>query len=181
MNHQNTSVQTNKNSTKPVAKIIFTVFVGFLFCMNALAQTNKNSAQVTLGVGSGLSFNYEYIFYKNNKLFVAAGLGVGYAEEFRLNIFGNDAADTKSFTTLAQYTTVNFGKNKRFFEVGLGAMKVNDAQRPFYVYPIIAYRYQPNKKNKLNYRAIACIPFDGFKKESAILFIPFGFSVGYCF
>jgi hypothetical protein len=165
----------------------YSIITIYIFCsflsFEGIAQSSKNSFHLTIGVGGGISINYENIIYKNEKLFITGGGGIGLASEFKLmpKRNGKNQEIGKTFSTFSQYATINFGKKKKFFELGLGAIEINDSQRPFYLFPLIAYRIQPLIKNKINFRLITCVPFGGFEKDAAILFVPFGFSIGYCF
>jgi len=57
---------------------------------------------------------------------------------------------------------------------------LGDIEPHYQVYPILGYRFQPIKPNKLNFRIFGSLPLIKMESEN-ILFIPVGFSLGYCF
>ncbi len=164
-----------------------TIFlVCLLFGELLFAQSNNDSILVRpknnisinlLGDASLVSVNYERLFVINPSFFITAKLGIGYNEEFCL--FGCD--DREKYLTIPQHITGNFGKGKNFFEFGLGGSIISGhTVQDYTLYPMVGYRLQPLKSDKLNFRVYLQYPVTGSAMDE-ILFIPIGFSFGYCF
>ena len=164
----------------------------FLICLLPaailFAQSKKDSTLVRpansisinlLGDFSLLSINYERVFVITPSFFIAGKLGVGFNEEFCL--FGCD--DREKYLTIPQHITGNFGKGKNFFEFGLGGSIISGhTVQDYTLYPMVGYRLQPLKSDKLNFRVYLQYPVTGYPAVAEdILFIPIGLSFGYCF
>ncbi len=134
-----------------------------------------------IGDASIISANYERLFFITPHFFLSGKLGIGYNEEFKLNIFG-PSSPPKQYLTIPHHITVNFGKRRSFLEFGLGGTIFNgNIYKHYWLYTIVGYRFQPLKLNKVNFRIFGCIPsFTGLPTKD-ILFIPFGLSLGISF
>ncbi len=159
--------------------IIFVTSVTILFAQNKTDSTytrpvnnfNLNFA----GEGSFVSINYERLFLINPVFFLTGQIGFGYNEEFL--IWGGPP---ETFRTIPHHITGNWGKRKHFFEFGLsGAIILGNTNNHYLLGPIIGYRIQPLKTNKVNFRIYASIPvIIGLNTET---FSYAGISFGYCF
>ena len=148
---------------------------------DAVIKRPQNSISVGFGDASLISLSYERLFIIHDNLFLAARLGIGYNEEFQLCLFGPCENPPKTFTTFPHSVTVNFGKNKHLFELGLGGAVIEgNTSDPYLLYPIIGYRLQPLKAEKVNLRLYLALPISSIETED-FLFIPAGLSVGIIF
>lgn len=136
-----------------------------------------------LGDGSLISLNYERLFLIGENNFITGKLGVGYNEELQLFSWGSDTPSTH-YLTIPHHITANFGKTRHFLEVGLGGTYFN-GNTPYHylLYPLVGYRFQPLKTNKVNFRVFVCYPFKGIdsKETDDKIFFPIGLSAGICF
>ena len=134
-----------------------------------------------LGDASFFSDNYERLFLINpDRFFITGDLGFGYTEEFHLCIFG-PCSSPVSDITIPHRITGNLGWKRNFFEFGLGGTLISTTTPAHYfLYPIVGYRLQPLKSDRVNFRIFAEYPLPGFRSEY-LIFIPVGWSVGYCF
>jgi hypothetical protein len=140
-----------------------------------------NSVSINMfGDGSILSAGFERLFEQKTNFFLSGKIGIGFTQEFRICVWG-PCDKPKNFLTLPHQITANFGKGRHFLEMGAGGtFIVGDIAQHYQVYPILGYRYQPLKPNKFNFRIFGSLPLIKMKSEN-ILFIPVGFSLGYCF
>ncbi|WP_320053680.1 hypothetical protein [uncultured Acetobacteroides sp.] len=133
-----------------------------------------------LGDASVVSINYERIFPFSSTMFLTGKVGVGYNEDYHLHIaeWGNSNYSPDKFITFTHHITANLGKKKFYFELGLGGTIVGgNTKYNYLLYPIIGYRLQPLKSNKVNFRVFSCVPIAPFRYTS-IWFSPIGVSVG---
>jgi hypothetical protein len=169
-------------------RLLLTLLLSF-FCALVGAQTlheTTNARPVDnfnltiLGNASLISMNYEKLSFVSPKFLVAFNIGMGYNQEFQLFHFGSNSSPQIYFT-LPHYVTVNLGKGRHFFEFGLGGTVVaGNTPRHYFLYPIVGYRLQPLRKNKLYFRAFGQIPINGLDNLE-VFFAPVGFSLGVCF
>lgn len=161
-------------------KLIFTfVFLASAFLLFAQDKQDlvisrpRNSVYFgLLGDASLLSIHYERLLLSLPDFLLIGKCGLGINEEFQ--IFGGS---TKTFWTIPHHLTGNFGKEKHFFEIGLGGTIINgDTNQHYLLYPIIGYRLLSTTKN-LNLRIFASYPFSGMETD-VIVFFPVGFCVG---
>ena len=121
-----------------------------------------------------ISFHIEYQAPINEYLFIAMSTGVGYQEEFRFF----DRNNVRTYATIPNQLSLNFGNYQHSAEVGLGLLTVINANQTFVPYTEIAYRYQPKiEPGKPLFRIYFALPY-GRKDVNEIFFIPFGFSIG---
>ena len=172
---------------KRILFILFLVGSGtIIFAQNnsdtiVIRPLNNISVNV-LGDASLISLNYERLFLINPNTFITGKIGIGYNEEFQLFSWG-DATPPSKYLTIPHHITVNFGKRKHFFEAGLGGTFIHGNTSQHYIpYPIVGYRLQPLKSNKLNFRVFVCFPFSGLdsKQTDDIIFSLLGLSLGIC-
>lgn len=138
-----------------------------------------------LGDASLISFNYERKFLISQTFLISSKLGLGYNEEFSLNIciWGPcpPPPAPKKYLTIPHHITGILGKGLHFFEFGLGGTIISGVTtQPYLFYPIVGYRILPLMSNKINFRVFGQIPFSGLETDD-ILFIPFGLSLGVSF
>jgi len=167
-------------------RIFLTVFFAisgiFLFAQNKRDTTNirplNNFNLNILGEASIISINYERLFLINSRFFLTGQLGIGYNEEFQLNLFGGPPPE--KYRIISHHITGNLGKRRHFLEFGLGgAIITGNTNKHYLLGPIVGYRLQPLKSNRINLRIFGSIPVIGF--ETDIMYIPFGLSLGVCF
>ena len=166
---------------------ITTTLVSILFGGILLAQSNNDSIPERpvngivinlLGDASMISVNYERLLLIRETFFIAGDLGLGYNEEFELNIFGSYSAPDK-YLTIPHRITGNVGRGQHFFEFGLGGTVITgNTNQNYLFYPILGYRLQPIKSNRFNFRVFGEFPFPRVKD---IVFTPFGLSLGLYF
>jgi hypothetical protein len=134
------------------------------------------------GGASMLSLNYSRIIPTPIPIFIDTKLGVGYNSTFELCLWGSCNTPEK-FITIPHHITGNLGKKRSFLEFGVGGTFFigDNSTRTYFVYPIIAYRFIPFKKYRVNFRIYTHYPI--FRAESAknIIFVPFGYSIGLSF
>jgi hypothetical protein len=165
-----------------------------LSSISLTAQIPQNTADNTmpknniyanfLGDASIVSINYERIFPISSTAFLTGKVGVGYNEDYHMLPvidWGNSNYYSNKYITFTHHITANWGKKKFYFELGLGGTIVGgNTNYNYLLYPIIGYRLQPFKSNKVNFRVFSCIPVAPFRYTS-IWFSPIGVSVGYSF
>lgn len=102
------------------------IVIGLLYWNFLLAQNIKDTTQTRpihcfslnlLGDASAVSINYEKLYLINSIFFVAGKIGVGYNEEFQLNIFGPPSTPPEKFLTIPHHITCNIGKGNHFLEL----------------------------------------------------------------
>lgn len=129
------------------------------------------------GDGSFVSVSYEKQLPLTHSFIVSAKTGIGYNQEFNYCAPGPCTPSRKIFT-IPLHLTGNFGKEKHFFEFGLGAtIFIGNTFRPFLFYPILGYRFLPLTSGRFNCRVFAHMPFSGFDSID-FFFMPIGFSFG---
>jgi hypothetical protein len=165
--------------------IVFVISGTFLFAQNNGDSTDirpiNNINLNIFGDASIISLNYERLFLFNKYFFITGKIGIGYNEEFKLCIFG-PCSPPEKYITIPHYITGNLGKGRHFIEFGLGGTIINGkTNQHYWLYPIVGYKLQPLKSNKVNFRIFASIPFSGLYSVEDIYFIPFGLSLGVCF
>ena len=147
-------------------------------------QRPKKNLFVELGGNGGLlSLNHEKIHLISFKLMLVYKIGLGCTQDYSFK------SPENYFISLPGNLTLCFGKRRVLFELGLGAtvfLKVNDPVYEFSFYPIIGYRFQPLKANKLFLKATISLPQNlgssNFSiSNSEIIFVPIGISIGKSF
>lgn len=130
------------------------------------------------GDGSVISTNYERLFLIRSKYFLEGGLGLGFNKIDDISDSEGNPDLQFKYLTLPHHITMNFGKIKSFFEIGLGGIGIfGDMNQNYYLYPIIGYRFHSLESNKLNFRVYAGYPFYGWENMD-IWWIPVGVSLG---
>jgi hypothetical protein len=150
-----------------------------------IPKTTGNVHLNILGDGSLIGLNFEIIFIQKEKFLLIGKLGMGYNEEFKINLclFGPcpDPEPAKKFVTFPHSLTFNFGKGKHFFEAGLGGTLISgDTDQNYLFYPTMGYRLQPFRVKKFTFRIFGSLPFTGTDTED-ILYLPAGISFGLSF
>jgi len=161
--------------------IVFSISGTLLFAKDNRDSTDirpTNNINLNLfGDASIISLNYERLFLINQNFFITGKLGIGWNQDFQLCLFGT-CQPTKYYLTMPHHITGNLGKGRHFLEFGLGGTIINGKTNQHYLlYPIVGYRLQPLKSNKVVFRIFGSIPFTGLEAEN-ILFVPFGLSLG---
>ncbi|MBT34180.1 MAG: hypothetical protein CMO01_31335 [Thalassobius sp.] len=138
-----------------------------------------------LGDASLISINYERQFIINPSFILSSKLGAGFNKEFQLNLcFSGSCPNPPSpdtFFTIPHHITGNIGKERHFFEFGLGGTNiVGNTSQPYLFYPIIGYRLLPEEADNINFRIFLQIPFSGLDTDK-IVFSPLGLNFGISF
>lgn len=132
-----------------------------------------------VGGGAILSFGYERHFRKSEKGFPNLRVGVGINEELTICIYGNCDSSGKKYAIFYQQLTYNFGRDKKFFEVGAGgSLALHGGEVFYYPHAYIGYRVMPKKTPRLMGKIYSNIPLYGLQKMD-FFFMPFGISLGY--
>ena len=133
------------------------------------------------GDGSVISTNYERMFLLRSKSFLEGGLGIGYNKiDDIADNNGNPDLQFK-YLTIPHHITINLGKIKSFFEIGLGGTGIiGDVNQNYYLYPIIGYRFHSYGSYKPNFRVYIGYPFYG-REHADTWWLPVGFSMGVVF
>jgi hypothetical protein len=153
---------------------------------DSLRSLPHNNASVAVG-GNGciVSLLYERFFRIREDRLIIAGIGLGYTEEFYLrtrNLISTALPKPYPYEYLVvpHYLTFNIGKNGHFFEMGLGGTTASPITQPYLFYPVLGYRYMHYSTIRRNFRVTVSLPFSKFKND-AIVYFPFGISIGMCF
>jgi hypothetical protein len=108
-------------------------------------------------------------------------MGIGY------NAHLDDFEFQGNYLTLPQHITMNFGKRKSFFEIGIGGTLFIGKDLPnngtvyYDVYPIIGYRLHPLLSKKVNFRIYSSFPPSFIISDwetFTFWWFPFGISLG---
>lgn len=132
------------------------------------------------GDASILSVGFDKLFFLKPALTISAKVGLGFNQEFQ--IFSSES--TPSYFILPHHVTCNFGKNRSFLELGVGAAWVTSNRDNYYpVYPILGYRYHPFKNPGFSFRVWVYSPLGkkNFLNWDVIMLIPYGLSFGIAF
>jgi hypothetical protein len=133
-----------------------------------------------LGDASIISINYDKQFLISSNFILSGKLGLGYNEEFQICLEGSCPSPDK-YLTIPHHITGNIGKDRHFFEFGLGGTIISgNTPQKYLLYPIVGYRILPLQSKKVNFRIFGQIPFSGLETKD-ILFVPFGLSLGVSF
>lgn len=151
---------------------------------NLLAQQKNDSTGfihssniyvTALGDVSDLSINFENRFVITPGFFVTGKIGIGFCREFS---FFN--TPSKDYFALPHHISLNFGRRRGFFEIGMGGTYV--PLKPYYpyyfLYPFAGYRFQSMHANKLVFRIFVSYPLSGNFMEG-LPFWPVGGSIGF--
>jgi len=168
--------------------ILFFVIACYLNGMNQdlkffNQRPKKNLFLELAGNGGLLSINHEKINLISFKLMMVSKIGLGCTQDYSFK------SPENYFISLPGNLTFCFGKRRVLFELGFGAtvfLKVNGPFYEFSFYPIVGYRFQPLKANKLFLKATISLPQNlGYINysisNSEIIFIPLGISLGKSF
>jgi hypothetical protein len=132
------------------------------------------------GDGSVISTNYERLFLIRSKSFLEGGLGIGYNKIDDISDSNGNPDLQFKYYTIPHHISMNLGKSKSFFEIGLGGTGIiGDVNQNYYLYPFIGYRFQSLESNKLIFRVYAGYPFYGWENMN-IWWLPVGVSLGMC-
>ena len=161
-----------------VCKILYSQEIN----IDTIPPRPMNSFNLNLGDASGISLSYERLFKIGENFLLAGRIGLGFNEEYRLCLFPHDCETaTEKYLSVPASVTMNFGKMKKFFEVGIGSTKLHGSlDQHYWLYPIIGYRFQPLIAGKFNFRINFSFPFGGYNMDD-ILFAPGSISTGVLF
>lgn len=139
----------------------------------------KNNIGINIfGEASLVSVNFERNIILESHHFFNIGIGIGRNEEITL------FQKRKKYTTFPHHLTYSLGNKKHFFEIGVGGTGlIANSERfaSYYVYPVVGYRFQSIQKGRLFFRAYIAPLFQTNNKETNILEIPAGVSMGITF
>jgi hypothetical protein len=129
------------------------------------------------GGASLLSLGFDKLFFLKPALTLSAKVGFGFNTEFQL--FSSEPPT--NYFILPHNVTCNFGRNRSFLELGMGAAWVTDNSNHYYlVYPILGYRYHPFKNPGFSFRVWVYYPLGkkNFFDWDVIMLVPYGLSFG---
>ena len=133
------------------------------------------------GDGSVISTYYERLFLIRSKYFLEGGLGIGYNKIDDISDSDGNPDLQFKHLTIPHHITINLGKIKSFFEIGLGGTGIiGDVNQNYYLYPIIGYRFHSYGTYKPNFRVYIGYPFYG-RENADTWWLPVGFSMGVVF
>lgn len=157
--------------------LITSVVVHAQHLSEPLASRQDNSIYINFfGDGSLISVNYERRFHVSSHFFLSSKIGIGVEPRWQLCIFVCDPF--RAFATIPHHFTGIIGKGEHFFEFGLGGTVVfAHPTQPYFLYPMVAYRFLSILPSKANVRIYVQWPFSGIKTDN-IFFRPFGLSIG---
>ena len=163
------------------------IFLGLQCLSQEIKFFNQRPKKnISFGVGgeSGLiSLNHEKLHLFSFKLMMSNKIGIGLTQDYSLTNPQN------YFIALPANISFCFGKRRVLFEAGFGAtvfLQINEPLYQFCFHPIIGYRWQPLKMNKLFFKIFAALPNKLNQSnisisESEILFVPIGINIGKSF
>lgn len=134
-----------------------------------------------------ISVEYERLYFHKPKFFMSALVGVG--GNRNLALF---ASSFSSYWTISNALTVNFGKERAYFELGIGSTTLLNKHIVFgYVYPTIGFRFQPFERYRAYFKVNSQVPFNysAFQKggriespyDFSLMYVPIGVQVGLAF
>ncbi len=126
-----------------------------------------------LGEASGLSLNYERFFVLNDKMLLSAKIGMGVVHEFELCIFGN-CSPLRTFLTVPHHVTLNLGKRRHFFEIGMGGTLLGSY---YILYPVAGWKIIPEHPGGFYFRLFTELPIH-WSDGARVIFWPIGISLG---
>ena len=146
-------------------------------------RPKKNLFLDFAGNGGLVSINHEKIHLISFKLMMVHKIGLGVSQDYAF------IDPSNYYVSIPVNLTFCFGKRRLLFDAGIGTtifLKVNE---PFYelsFYPVIGYRFQPLKANKIYAKITASLPQNLSSSNfsivnSEVLFIPIGVSIGKSF
>ena len=147
------------------------------------AQKDRSDFIISANFSSGaslLSLGFEKLFPLKANFTLAAKVGFGFNQEFR--IF-SDGTPPVNYFILPHHLSCNFGSKRSYFEMGVGGAWVSGDRNNYYlVYPILGYRYHPFKNPGFSFRAFLYYPFgqEFITEYNEVMFAPVGLSFGHC-
>lgn len=171
------------------SRIITLLLTLLIFGTTVFSQANtqlkqyrpSNSISINLLVDASLiSLNYERLLTIGQSVLYTGKIGLGYNEEFNLCLYSS-CGTSRSYLTVPHHFSALFGKSRHFLELGLGGTIIlGDTTQPYFLYPIVGFRFLPLKSNKVNYRIYGQWPIL-MDETDDILFVPIGISLGISF
>lgn len=165
--------------------LLFAAVLGASTASKARAQSDDPGEPrpdfiISAGISDGaslFSLNFEKPFFLKPDLMLAAGVGFGYNEEFKLL----SSQPPTQYFVLPHHVSINFGKKRSFLELGVGASWVRgDGNNYYLLYPMAGYRYHPFNRPGFSFKAWLYYPFGpkfitGYEE---VIFSPVGLSFG---
>ncbi len=167
--------------------IIFLTLSLNLFSQDVKFFNQRPDRNFSIGLGGDggvISLHHETLKVISYNLMIATEMGLGATQDFSIS------EPNHYYLSLPFNLSVCFGKRVHLFEAGIGStihLRINDPFYEFCVYPIIGYRIQPVKSNKMMFKLYTSIPynlnFDSYikLKNSDLYFLPIGISIGKSF
>ncbi len=163
-------------------KLFVLVAIGWMFVFYGYAQQDNQEPESRplqsvafniLGEASGFSFNYERFFVLNDKMLLSAKIGMGVVHEFEFCIFGN-CSPLRTFFTVPHHVTLNLGKRRHFFEIGMGGTLLGGY---YILYPVAGWKIIPEHTGGFYFRLFLEHPIQ--RPEGVrVIFWPLGLSLG---
>jgi hypothetical protein len=148
------------------------------------------------GGGSIFSVNYEKVFLSKKNSFLNFRIGAGYTQDKSDAILGitekefnagigvfhytktNDYSAPTSHFSIPTHLSVNLGRDKHYFEVGLHYTYYLPVKSVVHTFgPILGYRYHPFKSDKAIFRFYINFPLEGIGEIH--WYSPVGISFGF--
>jgi hypothetical protein len=108
-------------------------------------------------------------------------LGINYFVTIHNNNNNGTTYTSEKYMIIPHHVTGNIGKNRHFFEFGLGgAILAGPRPQPYLPSVMVGYRIQPWNKNRVHFRLVGSYPLANLE-EFEILYIPLGLSIGWSF
>jgi hypothetical protein len=145
---------------------------------NPYLRPRNNVSLNLFGDASIISGSYEHLFLTYHKFFMSTKIGLGYSESRGL------PTDNTLLFTFPMHVTGNLGQKMHYFEFGFGGTFLFYGKFTYWdyaVYPILGYRLQPLKSDRVMLRVYASYPLTDEMDIHNYWFCPVGFSIGFCF
>ena len=181
-----------------IIKVVVCLLLVVNCCYPIAAQKEQRHQSIYLnlagGDGSAVSLNYDHILKLPAGLLLSGKLGVGWAADSR--IIQADLKGTPAhYLTLPHHATLLFGKEERYYELGLGGtgmilvsgeLEGGEAypykELYYFFYPLIGCRLQSIGDSSFYIRVYAALPLNGIiPRETELVFQPVGISTGFSF
>jgi hypothetical protein len=163
--------------------VSFILFIAFTTASsgqytNPFLRPRNNVSLNLFGDASVIAANYDHLFLTYHKFFLSTKVGLGYSESRGL------PADNTLLFSFPMHVTGNYGQKYHYFEFGFGGTLLFYGKFTFWdyaVFPILGYRYQPLKSDRVMLRLYATYPLTDKIDIDNYWFCPVGFTIGFCF
>jgi len=175
-------VELKNSSNEPVTKI------NSIIDSNSIGEYPQTNRPLnTLGIsplfgegGNLISINYERLFLIDNNTILALKLGYGEPLQDAVFSFFWDI-HYHNLHSFPVSLSINTGKRRNFFEVGVGTNIIRGDFDLYYPYGLIGYRFLSMHSGRFNFRVFVQLPFGMDFEKHDVIFMPFGisYSIGF--